>query len=63
MTNTELINTLKKASESSDNIALKMLLILAAERIERLHAALYGDKNRDNHSYTDVVSDGGRDPR
>ena len=44
MTNQELINTLKKASESQDNIALRMLLILAAERIERLHASLYGDK-------------------
>ena len=44
MTNQELIDTLKKASDSQDNIALKMLLILAAERIERLHASLYGDK-------------------
>ena len=42
MTNQELIDTLKKASESQDNIALKMLLIMAAERIERLHASLYG---------------------
>lgn len=45
MTNQELISTLKKASESQDNIALQMLLIIAAERIERLHAALYGDKD------------------
>ena len=42
MTNQELIDTLKKASESQDNIALKMLLIIAAERIERQHTALYG---------------------
>jgi hypothetical protein len=41
VTNQELIDTLKKASESQDNIALKMLLIMAAERIERQHAALY----------------------
>ena len=44
MTNQELINTLRKASESQNNIALKMLLIMAAERMERLHHALYGDK-------------------
>ena len=44
MTNQELISTLRKASESQDNIALKMLLIMAAERIERLHSALDGDK-------------------
>jgi hypothetical protein len=44
MTNRELVDVLKKASESQDNIALKMLLIMAAERIERLHAALYGDE-------------------
>jgi hypothetical protein len=43
MTNQELINTLRKASASQDNIALKMLLIYAAERMERLHLALYGD--------------------
>ena len=42
MTNKELIDVLKKASESQDNFALKMLLIMAAERIERQHAALYG---------------------
>lgn len=42
MTNKELIDTLKKASESQNNIALKMLLIMAAERNERQHAALYG---------------------
>lgn len=40
----ELIKTLKTASESQDNIALKMLLIMAAERIERLHSQLYGDE-------------------
>ena len=44
MTNQELIDTLREASESQDNIALKMLLIMAAERMERLHSALYGDK-------------------
>lgn len=44
MTNQELINTLRKASESQDNIALKMLLIMSAERIQRLHSALYRDK-------------------
>lgn len=44
MTNEELIKTLKTASESQDNIALKMLLLIAAERIERQHAALYGDE-------------------
>jgi hypothetical protein len=36
MTNDELINTLKTAAESEENIALKMLLLLAAERIEEL---------------------------
>lgn len=44
MTNDELIATLKIAAERQDNIALKMLLLMAAERIERQHAALYGDK-------------------
>jgi len=36
MTNEELINTLTKASESQDNIALKFLLMMAAERIKEL---------------------------
>jgi hypothetical protein len=36
MTNDELIDTLKKAAESQDNIALKMLLVMAAERIDEL---------------------------
>ena len=36
MTDQELIATLKTAAESQDNIALKMLLIMAAERIETL---------------------------
>jgi hypothetical protein len=45
MTNQELIDTLRKASESQDNIALKMLLIMAAERMEGLQLALYGDKD------------------
>jgi len=38
MTNEQLIKTLRIASESvSDNIALAMLLIIAAERIEELN--------------------------
>lgn len=37
MTNDELITTLRTASESvNDNIALAMLLVIAAERIEEL---------------------------
>ena len=40
MSNKELITTLKTAAETQDNIALKMLLIMAAERIERQHDAL-----------------------
>jgi hypothetical protein len=37
MTNEELINTLTIASSSvEDNIALQMLLIMAAERIQEL---------------------------
>ena len=36
MTNDELIATLKTAAASQDNIALKMLLLLAAERIEQI---------------------------
>jgi hypothetical protein len=36
MTNDELISTLKTAAESQANIALKMLLLLAAERIEQI---------------------------
>lgn len=43
MTNQELIHTLRKASESQDNLALQMLLIYAAERIERLARSL-GEK-------------------
>jgi hypothetical protein len=44
-TNSELIKTLRIASESNkDDIALAMLLIIAAERIERMHASLYGDR-------------------
>jgi hypothetical protein len=34
MTNQELADTLHKAAESQDNIALKMLLLMAAERLE-----------------------------
>ena len=37
MSNEELIETLKIASESEVNIALKYLLIMAAERIEELN--------------------------
>jgi hypothetical protein len=38
MTNEELIKTLRTASESvNSNIALSMLLIMAAERIEKLN--------------------------
>ena len=36
MTNQQLIETLKTASESQDNIALKMLLIMSMERITQL---------------------------
>lgn len=36
MSSDELISTLKTAAESQDNIALKMLLLMAAERIEEL---------------------------
>ncbi len=40
MTNEELIKTLKTASESvNDNIALAMLLLIAADRIEELSNA------------------------
>lgn len=35
MTNKELANTLRIAAENQDNIALKMLLIMAAERLEQ----------------------------
>ena len=38
MTNEELINTLRIASKSvNENIALAMLLMMAAERIEELN--------------------------
>jgi len=36
MSNEEFIRTLKIASESQDNLALKMLLLMAAERISEL---------------------------
>ena len=36
MTNQELVDTLLKASESQNNIALRMLLLMAAERIQSL---------------------------
>ena len=38
MSTEELINTLKIASETEDNIALKMLLLMAAERLEEKEA-------------------------
>lgn len=34
MTNKELIDTLRNAAQTQDNIALKMLLLMAAERLE-----------------------------
>ena len=41
-TNSELIKTLRIASDlNNDDIELAMLLIIAAERIERMHASLY----------------------
>lgn len=43
MTNDELIDTLKKAAESQDNIALKMLLMMAAERIDNLQDEVHED--------------------
>ncbi len=36
MTDKELAATLRTAAESVDNIALKMLLIMAAERLEQI---------------------------
>jgi hypothetical protein len=40
MNNQELINTLKTASYQENNIALKMLLLMAADRIESLREFL-----------------------
>lgn len=37
MSNKELIDTLSKASENENNIELKMLLVMAAERIQKLN--------------------------
>lgn len=34
MSNQELASVLRKAAESQDNIALQMLLLLAADRLE-----------------------------
>jgi hypothetical protein len=45
MSNEEMIKTLRIASEAQDDIALKMLLMYAAERIEWLHEAVKGNKN------------------
>ena len=42
MTNKQLIETLRAASDYEENIALKMLLIMAMERIEQLDAELCG---------------------
>ena len=36
MTDKELINTLRTAAQTQDNIALKMLLLMAAERLEEV---------------------------
>jgi hypothetical protein len=38
MTNDELIATLKTAAETQNNIALKMLLLMAAERIQQVES-------------------------
>jgi hypothetical protein len=35
MTNQEIASTLRKAAETEENLALKMLLIIAAERLEQ----------------------------
>ena len=35
MTDQELVNTLRIAAKTQDNIALQMLLLTAADRIER----------------------------
>lgn len=44
MTNQQLIDTLRRAGESvKDQIALSFLLTMAADRIERLDASLYGE--------------------
>ena len=36
MKDQDLINTLRKAAETQDNIALKMLLLMAADRLEQI---------------------------
>ena len=43
MTNQQLIETLKAASDSEENIALKMLLIIAMERITQLDQRVRDD--------------------
>jgi hypothetical protein len=81
MTNEELVSTLTKAAASIDgNIALRILIQMAAERITELDdrcEELGSDKDRwfrmyealcnriadKKHNYTDLVSDGGMDPR
>jgi len=37
MTNQELAATLRKAAEAQDNIALQMLLLMAADRLEAIN--------------------------
>lgn len=36
MSTDDLIKTLKTASETADNIAIKMLLLMAAEKLDQL---------------------------
>lgn len=36
MKDQDLINTLRTAAETQDNIALKMLLLMAADRLEQI---------------------------
>ncbi len=35
MKDQDLVNTLRRAAETQDNIALKVLLLMAAERLEQ----------------------------
>jgi hypothetical protein len=80
MNNQELVDTLNTASNAGYNIALSMLLKIAAERIEqldnrcdelaadkgtyfRLYEALCIKVQADKKNYSDIVSDGGIDPR
>ncbi len=64
MTNEELANTLRIASKSvNENIALAMLLTMAADRIEEYQAVKKKIANGGGGKYSDVVSDGGMDHR